>query len=100
MMKQATAALLFIVATGVNCFQVANEPTRVLGFVSTSLNRPKTCQLLASSPTAETDSDSDTMSKAQAILDDFHASNLPFRIVVIGNGAILETTSKLGRKCL
>ncbi|KAL7425629.1 hypothetical protein ACHAXM_000096 [Skeletonema potamos] len=38
------------------------------------------------------------MSKAQAILDDFHASNLPFRIVVIGNGAILETTSKLGPK--
>mmetsp|Transcript_6317 Transcript_6317/g.11252 ORF Transcript_6317/g.11252 Transcript_6317/m.11252 type:complete len:198 (-) Transcript_6317:300-893(-) len=38
----------------------------------------------ASSPTAE------------SILDEFHQFNLPFRIVVIGNGAILETTSKLG----
>lgn len=35
-------------------------------------------------------------SKAEAILESFHKSNLLFRIVVIGNGAILETTSKLG----
>eukprot|EP00580_Thalassiosira_gravida_P006750 CAMPEP_0201642468 /NCGR_PEP_ID=MMETSP0493-20130528/26307_1 /ASSEMBLY_ACC=CAM_ASM_000838 /TAXON_ID=420259 /ORGANISM="Thalassiosira gravida, Strain GMp14c1" /LENGTH=188 /DNA_ID=CAMNT_0048116653 /DNA_START=1 /DNA_END=567 /DNA_ORIENTATION=- len=33
---------------------------------------------------------------AESILDEFHQSNLTFRIVVIGNGAILETTSKLG----
>jgi len=33
---------------------------------------------------------------AESILDEFHQSNLLFRIVVIGNGAILETTSKLG----
>ena len=33
---------------------------------------------------------------AESILDLFHTSNYPFRIVVIGNGAILETTSKLG----
>ena len=33
---------------------------------------------------------------AEEILDEFHRSNLSFRIVVIGNGAILETTSKLG----
>ncbi|KAL3823542.1 hypothetical protein ACHAXA_002883 [Cyclostephanos tholiformis] len=33
---------------------------------------------------------------AEGILDEFHRSNLFFRIVVIGNGAILETTSKLG----
>eukprot|EP00584_Thalassiosira_punctigera_P005564 CAMPEP_0172527514 /NCGR_PEP_ID=MMETSP1067-20121228/2181_1 /TAXON_ID=265564 ORGANISM="Thalassiosira punctigera, Strain Tpunct2005C2" /NCGR_SAMPLE_ID=MMETSP1067 /ASSEMBLY_ACC=CAM_ASM_000444 /LENGTH=194 /DNA_ID=CAMNT_0013311263 /DNA_START=9 /DNA_END=593 /DNA_ORIENTATION=+ len=33
---------------------------------------------------------------AESILDEFHQSELPFRIVVIGNGAILETTSKLG----
>ena len=35
-------------------------------------------------------------SLAEAILDEFHRSSLPFRIVVIGNGAILETTSRLG----
>jgi len=33
---------------------------------------------------------------AESILEEFHRSNLSFRIVVIGNGAILETTSKLG----
>ena len=33
---------------------------------------------------------------AEAILDSFHRSALTFRIVVIGNGAILETTSRLG----
>ena len=33
---------------------------------------------------------------AEEILDKFQGSNLSFRIVAIGNGAILETTSKLG----
>ena len=37
-------------------------------------------------------------SKAELILDEFYQSNLLFRIVVVGNGAILETTSKLGPK--
>lgn len=39
-----------------------------------------------------------TPSKAESILTEFHQSELTFRIVVIGNGAILETTSKLGPK--
>lgn len=30
------------------------------------------------------------------VLSDMHESGYPFRIVVVGNGAILETTSKLG----
>jgi len=38
----------------------------------------------------------DASVSAESILDEFHQSNFPFRIVVIGNGAILETTSKLG----
>mmetsp|Transcript_17939 Transcript_17939/g.21496 ORF Transcript_17939/g.21496 Transcript_17939/m.21496 type:complete len:131 (-) Transcript_17939:211-603(-) len=33
------------------------------------------------------------------IVQDLHGSKLPFRIVVIGNGAILETTSVLGPTC-
>ena len=33
---------------------------------------------------------------AESILNDFHQSNYIFRIIVIGNGAILETTSPLG----
>ena len=30
------------------------------------------------------------------VISEMHESNYPFRIVVVGNGAILETTSKLG----
>lgn len=41
-------------------------------------------------------SPADNRNIAESILDEFHRSNLSFRIVVIGNGAILETTSKLG----
>ena len=40
--------------------------------------------------------DSDDVSKAESILNEMHKSKYPFRIVVIGNGAILETTSPLG----
>ena len=40
--------------------------------------------------------DSDGVSKAESILDEMHKSKYPFRIIVIGNGAILETTSPLG----
>ncbi|KAL7532677.1 hypothetical protein ACHAWF_004207 [Thalassiosira exigua] len=40
--------------------------------------------------------DGASSSTAESILDEFHRSNLKFRIVVIGNGAILETTSRLG----
>lgn len=39
-----------------------------------------------------------SLSKSETILNEFHESKLTFRIVVIGNGAILETTSKLGPK--
>ena len=37
-----------------------------------------------------------TPSKIDSIIRDLHDSNLRFRIVVIGNGAILESTSTLG----
>ena len=40
--------------------------------------------------------DSDEVSKAELILDEMHKSKYPFRIIVIGSGAILETTSPLG----
>eukprot|EP00986_Skeletonema_menzelii_P013642 scaffold8097_cov148-Skeletonema_menzelii.AAC.13 len=85
-MMKAAASLLFIAATAVSSFQVTS-PVLVRSSIST--NGPTTTSpLYASSET--------TVSTAQEILDDFHSSNLPFRIVVIGNGAILETTSKLG----
>lgn len=85
---KAAASLLFIAATAVSGFQVTNP------VLARSTNGPPTSPLFASSETSE----SNAVSTAQEILDDFHSSNLPFRIVVIGNGAILETTSKLGRK--
>ncbi len=101
-MMKAAASLLFFAVTAVSGFQIApNGPARRIVAESSTLIGPKSFQLFASSPTSESEtSDSATESKAQGILDEFHASNLPFRIVVIGNGAILETTSKLGRKCL
>lgn len=99
---KAAASLLFIAATAVCGFHITpSGPARRLVAERSTLNGPKSFQLFASSPTSESDtSDSATESKAQGILDEFHSSNFPFRIVVIGNGAILETTSKLGRKCL
>mmetsp|Transcript_19023 Transcript_19023/g.44570 ORF Transcript_19023/g.44570 Transcript_19023/m.44570 type:complete len:183 (+) Transcript_19023:75-623(+) len=38
----------------------------------------------------------DVTSIAEQILDDFHSSDLDWRIIVIGGGAILETTQRLG----
>lgn len=52
---------------------------------SSSLSLSDDSSLLSSSP-----------SIAEQILHDFHASKLSFRIIVIGNGAILESTSQLG----
>jgi hypothetical protein len=34
--------------------------------------------------------------KVYGLLEEIHASKLDFRVVVVGNGAILETTAKLG----
>jgi hypothetical protein len=101
-MKQVgVASILFIVTSSVSSFQ--GTPGRLAGIVrdgSPSFHGPKSFQFLASSPTGTDSFKSDTVSKAQEILDEFHESNLNFRVVVIGNGAILETTSKLGRKCV
>lgn len=62
--------------------------------------RPTTRSLSYPTPlslAADNDGDENVEpSKAESILNEFHKSNLLFRIVVIGNGAILETTSKLG----
>ena len=46
--------------------------------------------------TSEEQEEETTPTKIDSIIRDLHESNLPFRIVVIGNGAILETTSTLG----
>ena len=40
--------------------------------------------------------DSTELTEVDDVIADLHNSGFPFRIVVIGNGAILETTSKLG----
>ena len=101
-MKQVVvAAILFFVATSVSGFQ-QGAPGLARRILPNSIlfSAPTSFQLASSPTSTETDGEeSVTVSKAQEILDEFHASNLPFRIVVIGNGAILETTSKLGRKC-
>jgi len=45
---------------------------------------------------AEADAPAPSPSKIDNILKDLHDAALPFRIIVIGEGAILETTSVLG----
>ena len=44
----------------------------------------------------EQEGEGDTPSKIDSIIRDLHESEFSFRIVVIGNGAILESTSTLG----
>ena len=68
-----------------------------------SIVYPSTTTLLLSSYSAdvengETNEISEHTSKitAESILNEFHKSKYVFRIIVIGNGAILETTNKLG----
>ena len=50
----------------------------------------------AAAATDEHAGDDAGASLAEAILDECHRSARTFRIVVVGNGAILETTSRLG----
>lgn len=58
-----------------------------------------TVLLLSPSPDiSDEGSPTTSRSKSETILSEFHESGFTFRIVVIGNGAILETTSKLGPK--
>lgn len=60
------------------------------------LNKQSISNYHSSTTLFSTADDSDDVSKAESILDDMHKSKYPFRIIVIGNGAILETTSPLG----
>ena len=105
---KATALITAIsaICSAADAFQIGQSPTRSVASVGSSRlpnvrvplsvnadkspTRPPT-QLHASDDSAE-----GYPSKAESILDSFHKSDLTFRIVVIGNGAILETTSKLG----
>ena len=50
----------------------------------------------ASSSSGVTEEKDGVTSIAEKILDDFHSSELDWRIIVIGGGAILETTQRLG----
>ena len=94
MMKHVVVALLLIATASVSGFQWAAH-RRLTNRCHIPLSGPKPFHIASSPTSTEADSENE---RAQEILDEFHASNLPFRIVVIGNGAILETTSKLGRK--
>lgn len=93
-MKHVVVALLLIATASVSGFQ-CTAPRRLANRCHIPLSGPKQFHLASAEAGSENES---AVSKAQDILDEFHESNLPFRIVVIGNGAILETTSKLGRK--
>lgn len=97
-MKHVVVALLLIANASVSGFQ-CTSPRRLTNRCHIPLCGPKPFHSASSPTSTEADSENErAVPKAQEILDEFHTSNLPFRIVVIGNGAILETTSKLGRK--
>lgn len=57
---------------------------------------PKATQSFFGNYVALKSSNTDESNVIDNILQDIHSSRYPFRIVVIGNGAILETTSPLG----
>ena len=68
-----------------------------------SIVYPSTTKLLLSSYPADVEngetneiSEHTSTITAESILNEFHESKYIFRIIVIGNGAILETTNKLG----
>ena len=68
-----------------------------------SIVHPSTTKLLLSSYPADVEngetneiSEHTSTITAESILNEFHKSKYIFRIIVIGNGAILETTNKLG----
>ena len=68
-----------------------------------SIVYPSTTTLLLSSYPADVEngetneiSEHTSTITAESILNEFHKSKYVFRIIVIGNGAILETTNKLG----
>lgn len=82
--------LLFSASTDDDEDNSAEEPIAVADEFHAAAVPPATDQ------TTDSSSQPPINTSAESILDEFHQSNLPFRIVVIGNGAILETTSKLG----
>mmetsp|Transcript_10392 Transcript_10392/g.14671 ORF Transcript_10392/g.14671 Transcript_10392/m.14671 type:complete len:200 (+) Transcript_10392:73-672(+) len=112
MMIRTTTVLAWIV--GLSSLSAANA------FTTTTTTSPNTkgpffgVRSLSSSSTAMFQSSSSTGSieisdsvgqmtdpekRVLELVQDLHTSTLPFRIVVIGNGAILETTSILGPTC-
>ena len=106
---KATALITAIsaICSAADAFQIGQSPTRSVASVGSSrlpnVRVPLSVNAVNKSPTrpptqlhASDDSAEGYPSKAESILDSFHKSDLTFRIVVIGNGAILETTSKLG----
>ena len=48
------------------------------------------------STSTEVDNETPELKEVEKVVSDMHTSGYTFRIVVVGNGAILETTSKLG----
>lgn len=71
---------------------------KISGFMSTSAVRPLIPSIRRQSMLYNTNAEDNTseLKPVDYIISDMHKSGYSFRIVVIGNGAILEVTSKLG----
>ena len=96
--NMATTLVFLMVAVPIKAFMVTTSP------VANSLPAANAKHLVPKIPTClrEAASDSEVIGLSEPeqtvrdILQDLHDSDLPFRLVVVGNGAILETTSILG----
>lgn len=83
---------------------IREQPTRITtcAFQTTITTVRKKSQVSPSSVSSSSSllsssiNQEESPSIAEQILHDFHRSKLSFRIIVIGNGAILESTSQLG----
>jgi hypothetical protein len=73
---------------------------RTAAFVPKSplLTTPTSSVLRESSTASSTPELTEPEQRVYGLLEELHASELAFRIVVVGNGAILESTSTLGPK--
>ena len=85
-------------ATGILAFLIMAivQRTRAFAPVSTNSLAKKTTTTFGSERTSTTPELSEPEQRVYGLLEELNSSKLAFRIVVVGNGAILESTNLLG----
>lgn len=99
---QHSGAFLRIGVPSVKCCRLTHHMLQLSPPTQQSIVYPSTTLLLSSYPADVENGETNDISEhtttitAESILNEFHKSKYIYRIIVIGNGAILETTNKLG----